>query len=220
MSRFNNNWDNLLKPVFSLPSTKDLSNFIQQERNNTVVYPSPENVFRAFTLCNLSDLKVVIIGQDPYHTPGMATGLAFGVPDALDEKYLPPSLKVIKKEVIESTGSFNGGNSLENWAIQGVLLLNTALTVRESEAGSHSKEWKLFTNEVVKAISEETEDIIFLLWGRHAQSFSKIISPVKHHLLFAGHPSPLNTKDKFEGCNHFNQANEILIENGKQPIIW
>lgn len=220
MNLFKNNWDNLLEPIFNLKYTQELSKTIKKERDVYDVYPNSEDVLKAFKLTAPEDLKVVIIGQDCYHTPGMAIGLAFGVPEIIDEKQLPPSLKTIIKEVRDTTGDYNGGNSLENWAKQGVLLLNTALTVKRGEPGSHSKLWQPFTKEVLRTIDEKFDNLVFLLWGKHARYAAKDINPVKHSLLYAGHPSPLNTTDKFNGCNHFNLTNDILEENGQVRIIW
>jgi len=217
---FNNRWDNVIGPVMRKKETTELSRKIQEERSKYNVYPSPENVLRAFSLCDPIDFKVVILGQDPYHTPGMAIGLAFGVPNLLSEKQLPPSLKTIIKEVKQSTGEYNGDNDLTSWAKQGVLLLNTALTVREGEANSHSKLWNDFTKEIISNIDKEFDNLIFMLWGKHAQYYAKQINHAKHYILTAGHPSPLNTKDVFIGCNHFNKANEVLKEDGKQQIKW
>lgn len=217
---FNNRWDNVLGPIMKKKEAIELSRKIQIERSQFDVYPSSENVLRAFSLCDPIDLKVVILGQDPYHTPNMAVGLAFGVPNSISEKQLPPSLKTIIKEVKRSTNDYNGQNDLVNWATQGVLLLNTALTVRKGEPNSHSFLWKDFTKEVIINIDKEFDNLIFMLWGKHAQYYSKQINHAKHYILTAGHPSPLNTKDVFANCDHFNKANEILKQDGKTQIKW
>lgn len=220
MSRFKNDWDKVLAPIFKHSKSKELSSFLQKERSEQVIYPESENVFNAFNYCPFSDVKVVIISQDPYYTPEMALGYAFGVPSTTPPNKVPPSLKTIISEVERSYGKFQGDISLINWVKQGVLLLNTALTVRKGEPGSHAKEWTWFTEEVIKSF-ESTTGIVFLLWGKHAQRYDKFINPMKHNILYAGHPSPLNSsKDKFIGCGHFIKTNEILADYGKHEIEW
>lgn len=214
-----NDWDTILKNEFQKKSFKKLMNTINNERNNHTIFPSQENVFRALKASSFSRTKVVIIGQDPYHSVGQADGLAFSVPNGQKK---PPSLYNILKELqsdlqIPITCSGN----LDGWANQGVLLLNTILTVREKEAGSHQQlGWENFTNSLIARLSAEKNGLIFLLWGAFARKKSNLINIEKHHILKTTHPSPLSAYKGFLGCKHFSKTNNILIENNKTPINW
>ncbi|MEM4710653.1 MAG: uracil-DNA glycosylase [Candidatus Woesearchaeota archaeon] len=216
-------WYNFLLPILSNEETEELSNFLKLERKQYEVYPESENVFRAFKLCPLKNLRVILIGQDPYHTPGLATGLAFGVPRT--SKYIPPSLVNIMKEVKRdyyNNQEFNPDWSLESWAVQGVLLLNTALTVRKGEPLSHKKEWSNFIKQTISLINDNFVGLIFLLWGTEAYKYKELINTNVHHILEAGHPSPLNRSNPFIGCSHFTKVNQIICnQNGKEfEIKW
>lgn len=214
-----NDWDTILKNEFQKKEFKTLMNTINNERDNHTIFPSKENVFRALKASSFSRTKVVIIGQDPYHSVGQADGLAFSVPNG---QKVPPSLYNILKELqsdlqIPITRSGN----LDDWANQGVLLLNTILTVREKEAGSHQQlGWENFTNSLIAKLSAEKNGLIFLLWGAFAQKKSNLINIEKHHILKTTHPSPLSAYKGFLGCKHFSKTNNILIENNKTPINW
>jgi uracil-DNA glycosylase len=204
-------WLNRLYPI--LGNFKKTFQTIKFERVTSTIYPDNKNMFKAFKLCPFNDVKVLILGQDPYYTPGMATGLAFGTTNSK----IPPSLKNIKNEVFRcypKSTSFD--YSLESWAKQGVLLLNTALSVRENKPESHLNIWKEFTEYVLSCLSE---NVICVLWGRKAQNFESHLE--KHfHILKSSHPSPLSFKEGFENCEHFKIINEILRNNGQGEICW
>lgn len=213
-------WKNILNQEFEKPYFKELANFVKKEYTTTTCYPKGADIFAAFDYCNLNDLKVVIIGQDPYHGPNQANGLCFSVKDEIAH---PPSLINIFKEIctdLEVDYPKNG--NLERWAKQGVLLLNATLTVRAHEAGSHQKKgWETFTDEVIQQISKEKEDIIFLLWGGFAKKKAKLIDKSKHHILESGHPSPLSAnRGYWFGNKHFSKTNELLSSLGKEIIEW
>lgn len=198
---------------------KELIEFVKKEYSSKTVYPEGKNIFRAFELCPFENVKVVILGQDPYHGPKQANGLCFSVNEGIP---LPPSLQNIYKEIADDIGTAmpRTGN-LDNWARQGVLLLNATLTVRANQAGSHQhKGWEEFTNAVIKAISDQKEHIVFLLWGRYAQKKGEIIDRTKHHVLTAAHPSPFSAYSGFFGCKHFSKTNEYLQKIGEKPIDW
>ena len=182
------------------------------------VYPPGGKIFNAFELTPFSKVKVVILGQDPYHGPGQAHGLSFSVPDGVTP---PPSLKNIYKEIETDLGiKIEGRGNLENWAKQGVFLLNAILTVRASEPTSHSRiGWETFTNAVIKSISDNNNKVVFMLWGNFARSKKELIDATKHYILEAAHPSPL-ARGAFFGCKHFSKCNQILKENGQEPIDW
>ena len=182
------------------------------------VYPPGGQIFRAFELTPLQDVKVVILGQDPYHGPGQAMGLSFSVPDGVPA---PPSLKNIFKEIETDLGvPMSGRPNLEAWARQGVLLLNAILTVRGGVPASHSRiGWQEFTDAVIRTVSDRCDGVVFLLWGRFAQSKIPLIDASRHHILTAAHPSPL-AGGAFFGCRHFSQTNQILVGEGKTPIQW
>jgi uracil-DNA glycosylase len=198
---------------------KNLKQIIDQKYEATIVYPPKNKIFNAFTLTKYDDLKVVILGQDPYHQPNQAQGLAFSTPKEIKN---PPSMVNILKEIHSDIGSSicNDGD-LTPWATQGVLLINTILTVEDSKAKSHHNiGWEIFTDNIIKHISENKENIIFLFWGNPAIAKSKLIDKSKHHILTAPHPSPLSAYRGFFGCKHFSQANNILINMGGKSIKW
>lgn len=211
-------WKEFLNSEFSKPYFKDLSNFLHEEYENKTIFPKKELVFRAFAT-DLNDVKVVILGQDPYHTPGAAEGLAFSVPNS---QPIPPSLINIYKEIDSDIGHHaNPTGHLKNWQEQGVLLLNTVLTVEAHKAGSHrGKGWETFTTEVIKYLNENREHLVFLLWGRDARNKKALIDIKKHLVLEAPHPSPLSAYSGFFGCKHFSKCNEYLTKNNKKPIDW
>lgn len=213
-------WEQLIKEEQTKTYFKDLSNFLLEERQNYTIYPPENEVFNALKYCPYEHVKVVIIGQDPYHGLGQANGLAFSVNDGVN---FPPSLRNIFKEVFEDTGeSIPISGNLERWAKQGVLLLNDVLTVREKSPGSHQKKgWELFTDQVIKTLSEEREGIVFMLWGNYAHKKGKNINHTKHLVLQSGHPSPMSANQgKWFGNKHFSKANTYLQDLGKTPIEW
>lgn len=212
-------WREILTKEFSQPYFKDLIENIQREYQTNIIYPDLKNIFNAFTLCPFTEVKVVILGQDPYHGAGQAQGLAFSVPENIK---IPPSLQNIYKEIksdlnkkIPATGN------LEHWAKQGVLLLNTTLTVKASEPMSHAGlGWETFTDAVIKNISDKKDNVVFLLWGKHAQTKANLIDANKHLILKAPHPSPFSAHKGFLGCKHFSLTNQYLTSNNKSPIDW
>lgn len=212
-------WKEALEDEFEKPYFEDLVRFLHQEKaQGNTVYPPGKQIFRAFELTPVSSVKVVILGQDPYHGYGQAMGLSFSVPDGVPA---PPSLKRIFREIQDDLGiTMSGRPNLENWARQGVLLLNSILTVRAGEPTSHSKiGWTTFTDAVIRYISDNLNGIVFLLWGGYAKSKKALIDTSRHHVLEAAHPSPL-ARDAFFGCRHFSKTNAILIQEGKTPIDW
>lgn len=212
-------WHQALSSEFEKPYFKALSDFLHREKAaGKVIYPPGSMIFKAFELTPVDSVKVVILGQDPYHGPGQAMGLSFSVPSNVPA---PPSLKNIFREISDDLGIRMSGNpNLEPWARQGVLLLNTSLTVQSGIANSHSRiGWGEFTDAVIKYISDNCEGVVFLLWGRFAQSKKALIDQTKHHVLEAAHPSPL-AGGAFFGCRHFSKTNKILVEEGKTPINW
>lgn len=212
-------WKQLLHDEFSKSYFAELVAFVKKEYSSTKVYPPAPQIFRAFEECPVENLRVVILGQDPYHGPGQAHGLCFSVNDGVQ---IPPSLQNIYKEVHSDTGAAipKSGN-LDRWAKQGVLLLNATLTVVAGNAGSHQKKgWEQFTDSVIASISKHTEHVVFILWGRYAQNKAGLIDSSKHLILTAVHPSPLSAYSGFFGCKHFSKANEYLEFVGKKPINW
>ena len=204
---------------FEKPYFASLVRFLHEEKTaGKRIFPPGSQIFRAFDLTPVDKVKVVILGQDPYHGPGQAHGLSFSVPDNMPA---PPSLKNIFKEIESDLGMrMSGYPNLEKWARQGVLLLNAVLTVRSGEAASHSKiGWEQFTDAVIRYISDNCEGVVFVLWGNFARSKRDLIDRSKHHVLEAAHPSPL-ARGAFFGCRHFSQANNILAARGLQPIDW
>lgn len=212
-------WKNILQQEFDKPYFKELTNFVKSEYKIHTCYPKEEDVFAAFNFCSLNDLKVVIIGQDPYHGENQANGLCFSVKD--DIKH-PPSLVNIFKEIFSDLyKEIPKSGNLEKWAKQGVLLLNATLTVRAHVAGSHQKKgWETFTDEVIKQISDEKENVVFLLWGKFAESKMKLINVDKHKILTAPHPSPLGAWRGWFGSQHFSKTNMFLKSIQKKEIDW
>ena len=212
-------WREALAPEFEKPYFASLSQRLHAEKAaGKQIYPPGGQIFKAFELCPLPEVKVVILGQDPYHGYGQAMGLSFSVPDGVPA---PPSLKNIFKEIEDDLGvKMSGRPNLEKWARQGVLLLNAVLTVRAGEPTSHSAiGWQEFTDAVIRCISEKREGVVFMLWGNYARSKAPLIDPYRHTILQAAHPSPL-ARGAFFGCRHFSQANAILRREGLEPIDW
>jgi len=213
-------WQPLLHEEFDKPYFKALSSFVDEEYKEHVCFPPQSYIFNAFKYCHFDAIKVVIIGQDPYHGFGQAHGLCFSVNDGIKH---PPSLINIFKELQLDLGvSYPTSGSLIHWAKQGVLLLNATLTVRSNEAGSHqNKGWETFTDSVIKTISLCKEDIVFLLWGGFANKKSKFIDTSKHHILTSGHPSPLSAnRGYWYGNKHFSKTNSLLEQDGKSVVVW
>ena len=217
--RIEESWKEALAGEFEKDYFRELVSELHREKAaGTVIYPPGPLIFNAFDKTPLPSLKVVILGQDPYHNPGEAMGLSFSVPDGVR---IPPSLRNIFKEIESDLGiRMSGSSNLEPWARQGVLLLNSILTVRAGAAASHrSSGWEYFTDAVIRCISERCEGIVFLLWGRYARSKAVLIDSSRHHVLEAAHPSPL-AGGAFFGCRHFSRTNELLIAEGRSPIDW
>jgi len=212
-------WKSHLDEEFHKPYFIALTEFVKQEKEKHTIYPPGKQIFNAFEKCSFDDVEVVILGQDPYHGPGQANGLAFSVNDGIKS---PPSLVNIFKEIKSDLGKgIPPSGNLERWAKQGVLLLNATLTVRANSPGSHQKKgWEEFTDAVIKRISEEREHIVFLLWGAYAQKKGEIIDAQKHLVLKSAHPSPFSADRGFFGNHHFSKANEYLMKHGKHPIDW
>jgi len=212
-------WKTILKDETEKEYFKDLSRAVDLAYKNRTVFPPQENIFSAFTLCPFDKVKVVILGQDPYHGEGQAHGLSFSVPDGTK---IPPSLRNIYKEITTDTGNnIPESGNLERWAKQGVLLLNATLTVEEGQAGFHQGwGWEIFTDEVIKIISEQKENVVFLLWGSYARSKASLINKKRHLILEAPHPSPLSAHRGFLGSKHFSQTNDYLKTNGLECIKW
>lgn len=217
--RIASDWKEILGEEFTKPYFEELVEFVRSEYAAGVVYPAGANIFRAFDKCPFDKLKVVIIGQDPYHGPGQANGLCFSVGEGVP---FPPSLQNILREVSTDTGaSMPTSGELERWAEQGVLLLNAVLTVRAHQAASHAGHgWETFTDAVVRAIAERKEGIVYMLWGSYAQRKGAIADPQKNLVLRAVHPSPLSAYRGFFGCRHFSQANDYLRSVGRETIVW
>lgn len=211
-------WKPFLESEFTKPYFKELCDFLHTEYEQKTIYPKKELVFSAFAT-NLDDVKVVILGQDPYHTPGAAEGLAFSVPSS---QPIPPSLINIYKEIDGDIGHhINKTGSLRNWQKQGVLLLNTVLTVEAHKAGSHrGKGWEIFTTEVIKYLNDTRPHLVFLLWGRDARNKKSLIDTSKHLVLESPHPSPLSAHTGFFGNHHFSKTNEFLATHGMSTIEW
>lgn len=211
-------WKTFLNSEFAKPYFQELSKFLHEAYETSRVFPAKAQVFRAFTT-DLNEVKVVILGQDPYHTPGAAHGLAFSVPDS---QPIPPSLVNIYKEIDAEYGSHaNKTGNLKAWQQQGVLLLNNVLTVEAHKAGSHrGKGWETFTEATVKYLDDNRPHLVFLLWGRDARSKKKLINLDKHLVLESAHPSPLSAYNGFFGNNHFKKANEFLAAHQMVEIVW
>ncbi|MCU0443772.1 MAG: uracil-DNA glycosylase [Microscillaceae bacterium] len=212
-------WKNHLEAEFSKPYFAKLVEFVKEEYKNHTIYPPGRLIFNAFDKCAFDDLKVVIIGQDPYHGAGQANGLCFGVNDGVS---IPASLRNIFKEINQDVGkAIPKSGNLERWAEQGVLLLNAVLTVREATPGSHAKKgWEDFTDAIIHHIAENKTGIVYMLWGSYAQKKGEFIDTQKNLVLKAGHPSPLNKTSPFGGCKHFSQANAYLKMRGETEIDW
>jgi len=212
-------WKERLEKEFSLPYFKTLTDFVRGEYLKQTVYPAPKDMFRAFSLCPFNDVKVVVLGQDPYHGVGQANGLSFAV---AEDMKLPPSLKNIFKEIEDDIGPLqHTDGDLSRWAKQGVLLLNATLSVRKGEAGSHQgKGWEEFTDAAIAALSREREGLVFMLWGNYAKAKGVHIDRKRHLVLEAAHPSPFSAHSGFFGCKHFSKANVYLETNGQTPIDW
>ena len=212
-------WQEALKYEFKKPYIKDLYQFIKSEYEKHTIYPNWENIFLALNLCPINKTKVVIIGQDPYHNPKQATGLAFGVPS---KEPLPPSLNNIFKEVETDLNiKLEKNGNLSRWAEQGVLLLNTTLTVRQNQPTSHqNKGWEMLTDTIINIISEQKSNIVFILWGKLAQSKKNLIHKSNHFILESPHPSPLSAYRGFFGNRHFSQTNSYLVQNKIKAIDW
>ncbi|MFI5163782.1 MAG: uracil-DNA glycosylase [Bacteroidia bacterium] len=212
-------WKSILEKEFQSDYFKLLKDFLIEERKKYIIYPPASRIFASFNYTPFDKVKVVLIGQDPYHGPGQANGLCFSVSDGIAQ---PPSLQNIFKELnhdlaipIPRTGN------LESWAKQGALLLNATLTVRANQAGSHQKHgWEEFTDAAIRALSEKRKGLVFLLWGKFAQAKEALIDKSKHHILKAPHPSPFSVHSGFFGCRHFSKTNELLRHEGLQEIDW
>ena len=214
-----NNWDKYLKEEYEKEYFKKLKIFLEEEYKNKIIYPKKSDIFNAFKYTDINNLKVVIIGQDPYHEINQAEGLAFSVKDIVKK---PPSLRNIFKELEEDLSyPFPKTNSLIPWAKEGILLLNTVLTVEEGKAASHkNKGWEIFTDNVIKYLNRREDPLIFILWGNNAKSKKAFIDTDRHYILESVHPSPLSASRGFFGCGHFKKANAILKELGKDEINW
>lgn len=218
MIQIRRSWFELMQEEFQKPYFKQLQEFLAIEYANRTIYPTEDKIFNALNRVPFDKVKVVIIGQDPYHEPGQAQGISFSVPEGVD---IPPSLVNIMKEIKDDLGITPlPHGDLTRWASQGVLLLNTVLTVRRGQANSHKdKGWESFTGEVIKKLGARKEPIVFLLWGSYAQSFAPFVEK-QHLVLKAPHPSPLSAYRGFFGCKHFSKCNQFLIEHNKVPINW
>ena len=213
-------WEDVLAAEKNKPYFCNILNQVKQERaDNQIIYPKHQDIFNAFKLTTFSNLKVVILGQDPYHGPNQAHGLCFSVKSGIP---LPPSLRNIYKEISDDIGTEMGNNGdLSCWATQGVLLLNTVLTVRAHKPASHANiGWEIFTDKVIEVINSHNNNVVFLLWGSHAKNKCKNIDTQKHIVLTAPHPSPLSAHRGFLGCRHFSKTNNALENWEKDPINW
>lgn len=214
-----NEWLEYLKPEFSKPYYRELYNFVKEEYSTREIFPPSDKIFSALEHTSVKDVKVVIIGQDPYHEPGQAHGMSFSV---LPGVKTPPSLQNMYKELNSELGCYIPNNGyLVKWADQGVLLLNAVLTVRSGAANSHKgKGWEQFTDAVIRAVNAQDRPVVYLLWGSNARAKKALINNPKHLVLETVHPSPLSAYNGFFGCGHFKKANEFLKENGLTPIDW
>lgn len=220
MAMLTNDWAKALDGEFKKPYYRELYNFVRNEYASTTIYPPAEDIFNALHYTPLSEVKVVIIGQDPYHNVNQAHGLCFSVLPSQSE--IPPSLQNIYKELESDLGCKIPNNGyLEKWAKQGVLMLNTVLTVRAHQANSHqNKGWEQFTDAIIREVNKIDRPVVYLLWGRPAQTKSAMLNNPKHLILKAPHPSPLSAYRGFFGCKHFSQANDFLVSNGLEAIDW
>ena len=219
MVNIGNKWDDILKDEFEKDYYKKIREFLKYEYSHYTVYPKMENIFLALKLCDYDDIKVVIIGQDPYHEEGQAHGLSFSVQPGIE---IPPSLLNIYKELQSDLGCYIPNNGfLEKWAKQGVLLLNNVLTVRAHMANSHKDcGWETFTDRIIEELNKRETPVVFLMWGSCAKKKELLITNPIHKILKAPHPSPLSAYRGFFGCKHFSTTNNILMENGELPIDW
>lgn len=219
MVRLNNDWDGILKDEWEKPYYRQLHNFLKEEYSTRRIYPDMHDIFNALKYTPFSDTKVCIIGQDPYHGPGQAHGLCFSVKKGVA---LPPSLVNIYKEITDDTGvTMPPYGELTGWARQGILLLNTVLTVRAGSPNSHKdKGWEIFTDRVISELNKKETPVVFLLWGANAERKARIITNPIHKKLITVHPSPLSAYRGFFGCRHFSKTNEILEQNGMSKIEW
>ena len=219
MVNIGNKWDDILKDEFEKDYYKKIREFLKYEYSHYTVYPKMENIFSALKLCDYDDIKVVIIGQDPYHEEGQAHGLSFSVQPGIE---IPPSLLNIYKELQSDLGCYIPNNGfLEKWAKQGVLLLNKVLTVRAHMANSHKDcGWETFTDRIIEELNKRETPVVFLIWGSCAKKKELLITNPIHKILKAPHPSPLSAYRGFFGCKHFSTTNNILMENGELPIDW
>ncbi len=222
MPAIDNDWLPVLKEEFGKPYYKELYLFLKEEYTTRKVFPPSNDIFNAMHYTPYGEVKVVILGQDPYHDFNQAHGLCFSVKKEIPEKDIPPSLKNIYKELKEELGLYIPNNGyLEKWARQGVLLLNTVLTVRAHTPMSHrGKGWEEFTDAIIKKVNEIDRPVVFLLWGKPAGEKASLLNNPKHLVLKAPHPSPLSASRGFFGCGHFKKCNEFLSENGEEPIDW
>lgn len=220
MAMISNDWLPALQEEFHKDYYKKLYTFVRQEYTTHVIYPPADDIFNALHLTPLKDVKVLILGQDPYHNVNQAHGLSFSVLPTQPE--IPPSLQNIYKELQDDLGCYIPNNGyLKKWADQGVLLLNTVLTVRAHQANSHQgKGWEYFTDAIIQKVNEQDRPVVYMLWGRPAQSKIPMLTNPKHLILKAPHPSPLSAYRGFFGCRHFSQANEFLQSHGIEPIDW
>lgn len=219
MIKISKSWYSLLKPEFETQSYKNLEKFLGEEYKKYTIYPSAENIFAAINLVPFDKVKVVIIGQDPYHEPNQANGLCFSVEKGVQ---IPPSLVNIYKEIHSDVGcDIPTTGDLSSWARQGVLLLNSVLTVRKGQANSHkNRGWEQITNKIVEKLNQREKPLVFMLWGRNAQAIGENIDKTKHLVLTAAHPSPLSAYSGFFGCKHFSKANQFLESIGETKIDW
>lgn len=219
MVKITEEWDEILKDEFNSPEYLNLRAFLKSEYSNHTVYPDMYNIFNSMKYTSFDNVKVVLLGQDPYHNEGQAMGLSFSVPKGVD---CPPSLVNMYKELNAELGvPISKSGDLTGWATQGVLLLNTVLTVRAHQANSHKgKGWEFFTDSIIKKISDKKEHVVFLLWGANARSKKPLIDTNKHLILECAHPSPLSAYNGFFGSGHFKKTNDYLISKGKNPIDW
>lgn len=214
-----NDWDKILNDEWHKPYFKELCAFLDNEYTTQIIHPDRENLFKALELTSFENTKVVIIGQDPYHGENQAHGLCFSVQTGVK---LPPSLRNIYKELESDVGrEFTQNGQLDNWAKQGVLMLNTVLSVRDGKPNSHKgKGWEIFTQRVIEEINKKQTPVVFLLWGAHAEKIGQAVTNPIHKKLVTVHPSPLSAHRGFFGCKHFSKTNEFLLQNSLEPILW
>jgi len=219
MVKFNNSWDEILKDEFEKDYYKNIREFLKYEYSHYKIYPNMNNIFDSLKYASYENIKVVIIGQDPYHEEGQAHGLSFSVQPGIA---IPPSLQNIYKELHDDLGCYVPNNGyLVKWAKQGVLLLNNVLTVRAHQANSHKdKGWEEFTDSIIKILNKREKPIVFMFWGACAKTKEKLVTNPNHFILKTVHPSPLSVYRGFFGCKHFSKANELLIQSGEEPIDW